>query len=64
LGEKEKHSGIYAKKCPATTCPRGILLIVNAYTIHRDPAVWVDPAEFRLASYARLAHADSIAVHC
>jgi cytochrome P450 len=39
-------------------------LIVNAYTIHRDPAVWVDPAEFRLASYARLAHADSIAVHC
>ncbi|CAL4927458.1 unnamed protein product [Urochloa decumbens] len=27
--------------------PSGTLLIVNAYTIHRDPAVWTDPAAFR-----------------
>lgn len=27
--------------------PRGTMLIVNAYKMHRDPALWTDPAEFK-----------------
>ncbi|CAL9775009.1 unnamed protein product [Musa acuminata subsp. burmannicoides] len=27
--------------------PRGTMLIVNAYRMHRDPALWTDPAEFK-----------------
>ncbi|URE20228.1 cytochrome P450 [Musa troglodytarum] len=27
--------------------PRGAMLMVNAYKMHRDPALWTDPAEFK-----------------
>uniref|UniRef100_A0ACD5WDS3 Uncharacterized protein n=1 Tax=Avena sativa TaxID=4498 RepID=A0ACD5WDS3_AVESA len=32
--------------------PRDTMLIVNAYAIHRDPAAWEDPLEFRPERFA------------